>query len=246
MRQKRERLRPIYQSFDDILHIAAENSTTMPRLFELEINNQNLAGRALFSEIKNPNIVNLYIYKSRMNDITGIDTLGNQLLTLSVQRNDFSIEDLKKISNISKSNPYFRYTLFKNSTLESTINGLSANALSDETYNYLDSYFRRSGYIGYRNLQYLSQYSINQRKKTMLDDLSRWSLENVPYFIEDAKLMRDILPHTNNPFMVKDLATFENLGKIVTGQHTLQNLIHWNCVAYEYLKKDKTLIHNSN
>lgn len=196
--------------FDDILHIAAENSTTMPRLFELEINNQNLAGRALFSEIKNPNIVNLYVYKSRMNDITGIDTLGNQLLTLSVQRNDFSIEDLKKISNISKSNPYFRYTLFKNSTLESTINGLSANALSDETYNYLDSYFRRSGYIGYRNLQYSSQYSINQRKKTMLDDLSRWSLENVPYFIEDAKLMRDILPYTNNPFMVKDLATFEN------------------------------------
>lgn len=43
-----------------------------------------------------------------------------------------------------------------------------------------------------------------------------------------------------------DLATFENLGKIVTGQYTLQNLFHWNSVAYEYLKKDKTLIHNSN
>lgn len=64
-----------------------------------------------------------------------------------------------------------------------------------------------------------------------------------PSFLGIGANMRRLLYRAGDS---EDLATFDNLEKIVTDQYTLQNLIHWNCVAYEYLETDKTLIHNSN
>lgn len=196
--------------FDSIMHLSIENSATMPKLFELNIDNQDLAGRQILSEITNDNIVNLSINLSRMSDITGLDNLKNQLLKFSCQGNNVSIEDLKLIEEISDEKPYFRNSIFGNSQLWSTINGMSGDIISDDTYNYLDSYFRRSGYVEYRGLEYEGKNSITEKKKQMLRDFSRWDLEKVPYFIEDAEIMRKNLPYMRNPMMVKDLTTFEN------------------------------------
>lgn len=195
--------------FDDVMHIAIQNPTTMPRLFNLKIDNQDLSSRAFFSEITNPNIVDLTIWSSRMKDITGLDTLKNQLLSLNIQANELSIEDLKKVSEISNEKSYFRY-FFYNTSLDSTIDNLRGDIISDDTYNYLDSYFRRSGFVDYRNLSYGSKPNIEEKKKQMLKDFAKFDLEKVPYFIEDAEVMRKTLPYMSNPMMVKDLATFQN------------------------------------
>ena len=37
-------------------------------------------------------------------------------------------------------------------------------------------------------------------------------------------------------------ATYNILGTQLTGSCTLNNLVHWNSVAYNYLEKDKSLI----
>lgn len=196
--------------FDSVMNIAIKDTSTMPRLFELDINNQNLQNRAFFSEIENPNIVKLKVHNSSMNNITGLDELKNQLVSLYVGYNNFSIDDLKKISEISNEKQYFRRGFLGNNSLNSTINNLTGNFISDDTYNYLDSYFRRSGYEDYRNLNYVNMTNPDSKKKQMLIDFARWDLEKVPYFIEDAELMRKILPYTSNPMMVKDLVTFQN------------------------------------
>lgn len=195
--------------FNDVMRIAIQNPTIMPRLFDLEIDNQDLSSRAFLSEITNPNIVDLTIFNSRMKDITGLDSLKNQLLSLHLEANDFSIEDLKKVSEISNEKSHFRYFL-KDNSLDSTINNLRGDIISDDTYNYLDSYFRRSGFADYRNLSYGSKSNIEEKKKQMLKDFSKYDLEKVPYFIEDAEVMRKNLPYLANPMMVKDLATFQN------------------------------------
>lgn len=195
--------------FKDVMHLAADDATGMPKLFDLKISNQELAGRQLFSEIKNPNIVELSIFNSKMNDITGLDALRNQLVRLGIAKNDFPIEDLKKVSEISFENPDFRRVIYANNSLDRTIDTLSGDVISAETYNYLDSYFRRSGYVDYRNLEYLNLTDSVARKRQMLKDFGRYDLEKVPYFIEDAEVMRNTLPYMRNPMMVKDLATFE-------------------------------------
>lgn len=196
--------------FNDIMNISIRDASTMPRLFELSINNQSLNGRQILSEIKNPNIVDLEIFNSRLDNITGIDTLKNQLISFSVQYNNLSIDDMKIVSELGNENPIFRLSTFGNSGLSSAINSLSGDIISDETYNYLDSYFRRSGFVNYRGMQYKNYPNIIEKKKNMLYDFSRLDLAQVPYFIEDAKVFRDIMPYRTNPMMVKDLQTFEN------------------------------------
>lgn len=198
--------------FDDIMNIAISNSgsTTMPRLFELGVDNQNLAGRNFLEEIKNPNIVNLSVNFSMLNNVNGLDALQQQLVRLSLQGNDLSIDDMKKISGVLENNELLRYSYFGNSSISNAINGLNGDVISDETFNYLDSYFRRSGYTKYRALNYTNYTNIIDKKKELLKDFTRWDLSKVPYFIEDAKTFRSILPYINNPIMVKDLSTFQS------------------------------------
>jgi len=196
--------------FDDVMNIAIRNPSTMPRLFDLSIYNQKLKNRAFFSEITNPNIVQLTISDSEMNNIVGLDALKNQLLSLYVYNNDFSINDLKKISEISSEKPFFERSFYGNDALNSMIDSLRGDIISEDTYNYLDSYLQRSGYIQYRHLSYKNYKNITESKKQLLKDFSIKDLEKVPYFIEDAELMRKILPYTSNPMMVKDLATFQS------------------------------------
>lgn len=196
--------------FDDVMRIAVRDTATMPRLFNLMVDHQSLAGRELFSEITNPNIVELTVWRSNMDNINGLDHLKNQLVTLDIQANNFSIEDLKKISEISNEKEYFSRIIFGNSKLWSEIDRMSGDIISDDTYNYLDSYFRRAGYIKYRDFSYRNTTSSIESKKQMLKDFSRSDLEKIPYFIEDAEVMRKKLPYTANPIMVKDLQTFKN------------------------------------
>ncbi len=195
--------------FTDVMNIAISNASTMPKLFDLSIKNQNLSGRQFLSEIKNPNIVNLLVNKSRLDNIVGLDTLRNQLINLSLQGNHLSMDDLKQANKFAMESKIIS-CFFGNTSLWNAINNLSGNIITDETYNYLDSYFGRSGYLAYRNMQYRTKGTSEEKQKEMLRDLAGWSFEGVPYFIEDAELFREKLPYVNNPMMVKDLTTFQN------------------------------------
>lgn len=198
--------------FNDIMNISISNRGTsiMPRLFELNVNTQALSGRNFLEEIKNPNIVMLSIYNSGLDNVNGLEALKRQLVSLSIQSCNLSIDDMKKISEAKIDNELLQYCFFGNQQLLNRINSLSGDIISDETYNYLDSYFRRSGYKNYRSLTYQNKTDIIDRKKRMLIDFTNWGLEKVPYFIEDAETFRSILPYKNNPMMIKDLATFQN------------------------------------
>lgn len=198
------------EDFKDVMDISILNDQTMPRLFDIYIYGQNLAGRDFLSEIKNPNIVQLEVRNSSLENVVGLDSLKNQLISLSLNANNLSIEDLKKVSEIKKDNPIIRMSYYSNSELNDQISRLTGNVITDETYNYLNSYFRRSGFIDYRGLTYSIYTHKNTSKKEMLKDFSRIDLDKVPYYIEDAKVFREILPYTNNPMMIKDLTTFEN------------------------------------
>lgn len=197
--------------FDDVMNISIADSaqSIMPRLFELNVRNQNLSGRNFLEEIRNPNIINLDIGYSRLENVVGLDALKNQLIELKLENNNLRVDDLKRVSEIGKENSILRYKFSHNIDLTNRIDGLTGDIISDDTYNYLNSYFRRSGFIKYRGLNYTRHTDITEQKKEMLKDFSKIDLKNVPYFIEDAEVFRKVLPYTNNPIMVKDLNTFQ-------------------------------------
>ena len=197
--------------FDDVMNISITDSaqTVMPRLFELNIENQNLSGRNFLGEVRNSNIIDLNIWNSRLENVVGLNSLKNQLINLKLDNNNLSIDDLKKVSELGKETAILRYSFSRNTGLTNQIDGLTGNIISDETYNYLNSYFRRSGFIKYRGLNYTRHTDITEQKKEMLKDFSKIDLKNVPYFIEDAEVFRKVLPYTNNPMMIKDLNSFQ-------------------------------------
>ena len=197
--------------FDDVMNLSISNSatSTMPRLFDLSIINQNLASRNFLEEVKNPNIIDLTILYSRLDNVVGLEMLKNQLINLNLNNNALSVDDVRKVSEIGKENNILRYSFTSNRSLNDHIDRLTGDIISDENFNYLDYYFRRSGFIKYRNLSYSGFSDITYQKKQMLKDFANIDLKNVPYFIEDAEVFRKILPYTNNPMMVRDLSTFQ-------------------------------------
>lgn len=199
--------------FNDLMSIAIGDPTQMDRLYDLKILNQlGLENRSFLSEIKNKNIIKLNIYNSRLNNIDGLDEIKDQLILLSLQSNNLSLDQTKMISSLFRNNPLRRINLYGNQSILNEINNLGDNAISDDTYNYLDNFFARSGYISYRGMRYqrVSQTDINTRKRELIKELLNWDMQNVPYYIEDAQLFRERLPFAFNPMMIKDLATFQN------------------------------------
>ncbi len=198
--------------FDEVMKIALDNPSQMGRLFDLSIQNQRgLKDRKFFEEIRNPNIVKLVISDHELNNIDGLEHLRGQLLKLYIESNLLTIDQMKRINSFHQNNPYIHVLCAGNNATRDAINNLGNNTISDETYNYLDNLFRRSGYINYRNMRYhkIPQSNVTGRKTAILNDFFHWSMENVPYYIEDAKVFRDILPLAFNPMMIKDVDTFK-------------------------------------
>lgn len=202
------RLAPV--EFEDVMDISVKNSTIMPKLCGVHIWGQNLQNRALFSEITNPNIIELEVANCAMNKATGIDNLKSQLMLLDLYENNFSSDDIRKINEILNEKKYISRCFQENQALYAEIDNLSGDIISDKTYNYLNEYFMRSGYTKYRELDVLNHNNISERKKQMLKDFSKYGLERVPYFIEDSELMRKVLPYTHNPIMIDGIDEFKD------------------------------------
>lgn len=197
--------------FDSLMKLALPNANAMPKLFNLNVSNQYLGSRHFLDEIKNPNIIALYLSSNSLDNIEGIETLKNQLYELSVQDNELSIDDLKRVAEIKKDeNTLLSYCLYNNGSLNTKVNNLMGDIISDDTFNYIDSYFKRTGVNNRKKLTHNNYSDITQRKKTMLKELLNWTFEEIPYYIEDAKMLRDVLPFINNPILVKDDTTFND------------------------------------
>ena len=203
--------------FNDVMRISIGVPNEMERLYSLSIQDQRgLANRRFFEEIKNPNIVELAIIGSGLNNIEGLNALRSQLIKLNVRGNSLSIDQLKEITSLYRNNPnVVNVRVDGNIGLQQAIDDLRNTPISDETYYYLVELFRKSGAISYDPFSFFSyliipETDINGRKNAMLSVLSTEYMQNVPYYIEDARIFREKLSFTHNPMMIKDVTTFQN------------------------------------
>ncbi len=198
-----------YSEFQDVLNLSIYQNTQMNKLFDLNIYNQRLHGTQLLSQITNQNIVYLSIFNSGLDSIAGIDNLKDQLLKLDLDRNDLNVSDLKKIFQIAKEKPILNLNLINNQLVTDRIN--SSNVISDNSYNYIDELFRKTGWYTLRNYKYNDNTNIEDKKKSLVNYLLSWDTKDVPYFIEDAKFFRENIGMVYNPIMINNTVDFQNL-----------------------------------
>lgn len=166
-------------------------------IHNLNIKNINLQNRAILQELAtNPELVYLAIHNAHLNNLDGLELFDGRLFKLNLQSNDLSVRDIERVENFRKTNPYLEAYLNANTNIDSSIRSLPE--ISDETYQFIKDYNTRTA----------SKYKVNNKDSAI--GYMLWSYKNLPYFIQDAKIIRDDLKITSNPMMVKDNAELDN------------------------------------
>lgn len=166
-------------------------------IHDLKILNQNLHDRAILQELSaNPNLAKITIRNSSLNNLDGLEQFNNRLAFLALWTNDLTVNDLKRLNNFRGGNPYISMYLNANQNIENAID--RAPRISDESYNIIKEKFLISG---------MTKVSID---KTDAVDRLLWDSFDIPYYINDAEIIRQRLNITHNPMMVKDDNQLDN------------------------------------
>lgn len=174
--------------FDDFM---ANVYPTATHMFELRIINQNLHDRRIFTELtRNPNVVRFIINNSRLNDLDGLESLNGRIAYLDLCENDLSVLDLDRLYRFKENNEFLDYDFRYNVNIQNAM--ASAGPISRETLDYMADYFYGIGYM-------------NPRPTAQKDILNMLliSCHTVPYYIKDARAMRDDLRLRMNPMMLE-------------------------------------------
>lgn len=167
-------------------------------IHDLKIKNQNLYNRAIFQELSvNPNLAKICITNSHLNNLDGLELFNNKLALLALWRNDITVNDLVRLNAFMSNNPSLSMYLNGNRNIERAIR--SAPEISDESYNSIRERFLTSGMV---------TSSFGDKREAL--DWLLWDSFDIPYYINDAEILRRRLNITHNPMMVKDDNQLDN------------------------------------
>lgn len=160
-------------------------------LHDITINGQHLHDRKILRELSvNSNLVMVNITNSQVNDLDGLENFDGRLGLLNLMSNDLSVNDIERVENFYRTNPYLIYYLNNNTGIRNAIR--NAPDISDESFEYLKNIYLNSGVV--------RGYTFT---KDNIIDRFLWSMDNIPYYIKDAEIIRKDLKIKVNPVMVE-------------------------------------------
>lgn len=165
-------------------------------IHDLTIDTVDLHNRAILQELStNPELVKISIHNARLNNLDGLESFDNRLFLLNLQRNELGVSDIERVQNFKRTNPYLEYYLSSNIRINDAINALPE--ISDETYDFLKDYRDRTR----------EKFRIDSKSKAI--NYLLWEHSSLPYYIKDARTIRDGLKITINPMMVENNAQLD-------------------------------------
>ena len=164
-------------------------------IFALAIRGQNLHDRKIFDELAiNSNLVRLEIQRSKLNRLDGLEKFNGRLGILALWGNDLTVDDVKVLNEFRENTPFVGLYCESNQKIRNTITSVEAN-ISSETVDFIRNQLKSSGDEVKRNLS---------RTVDVIDCLYRSGGRNIPYYIKDASVIREILNITDNPMMLEN------------------------------------------
>ncbi len=166
-------------------------------IHDLTIQNVDLQDRAILQELaRNSELVRISIHRAHLNNLDGLELFDGRLFLLNLQGNDLSVNDIERVENFKRTNPYLDTYLNANTHIRTAISSL--NPLSAESYNFIKSYVD-----GTRE-----RFTVTNSANAIAYML--WSHDNLPYYIKDANVIRNGLKMLTNPMMVENNTELEN------------------------------------
>lgn len=173
-----------------------------PNIFDLSIERQNLRGRHILDELAiNPDLTSLDINSSHLDNLHGINKLYGRLAYLGLSYNDLSIGDVDILNEFKKRTPSAFVSCNSNSNIESEIRRNALN-ISKESVDFIRKQLDLSGdaYSFLGGSHYRSKLNDSWQ---VINQLYRFQGDNIPYYIKDAKIIRDKLKLLNQPMMLE-------------------------------------------
>lgn len=165
----------------------------------IEIENQKLQNRPIFKSLaKNPNVSFVSVKNSKVNNLDGLEDFNGRIAQCYLSGNDLQINDLERMYNFKRINPYLQFELLNNTGIMKEISNMPQ--ISTDSQKILADYYSKSGEIP----MYLN-------KKNCMNSFSAGIFENVPYYAKDAEIVRSRLKAKSNPMMVKDNSEIDSL-----------------------------------
>ena len=163
-------------------------------LHDITINGQHLHDRKILRELSvNSNLVMVNITNSQVNDLDGLENFDGRLGLLNLMSNDLSVNDIERVENFYRTNPYLIYYLNNNTGIRNQI--INAPDISDESFEFLKKIYFDSG---------IAKGDRNTTTKDDAVDRLMWSMNKAPYYIKDAEIIRGNLKIKENPIMIEN------------------------------------------
>lgn len=163
-------------------------------LHDITINGQHLHDRKILRELSvNSNLVMVNITNSQVNDIDGLENFDGRLGLLNLMSNDLGVNDIERVENFYRTNPYLIYYLNNNTGIRNQI--INAPDISDESFEFLKKIYFDSG---------IAKGDRNATTKDDAVDRLMWSMNKAPYYIKDAEIIRGNLKIKENPIMIEN------------------------------------------
>lgn len=167
-------------------------------IHDLTIDSVDLRNRRILQELSaNPELVKIAIHNAHLNNLDGLEDFDGRLFELNLQVNDLSVSDIERVENFRKTNPYLDAYLNQNTNIIRTIR--TSPELSDESYNFIKDYNERTG----------EKFKVTNKEKAI--EFMLWGHPQLPYYIKDAKTIRDNLKIKSNPIMIENNHELENI-----------------------------------
>lgn len=184
--------------FDDYIRNIYPTSS---RIFSLSIGGQDFRGRKILQELAvNPNITEIAISHTHMDDIDGIEQLHGRLSELILDNNDISINDIPRLNEFHYQTPYAYLYYGENGPINDFIRRNSSR-LSDETYNYLADLIYESA---------VYDTSPRQDKKGVMNSLTGRAID-YPFYIKDAELLCRDMNLSPKSMMIENDSEFQTV-----------------------------------
>lgn len=163
----------------------------------LVIDGVNLSTERPFEMLKSPNLVQLEIKKSKVNNLDGLDKWTNKLTSLEVYGNDLGENDLPKILDFMKKCPHAYVDFKDNVGITRFFNSLSTETFSEHTRrNIYNSLLTVDGPRDVKNKDVLQK---------LLDD------PTIPFSITDAEVVRGQAGIKLNPIEIPNGVNLETI-----------------------------------
>lgn len=159
-------------------------------IYAIEINRINLRDRAILGELAKASkyLCEIGITNCYLNNLDGLEDFDGRISELNLSNNNLTLSDLDRVNAFCKNNPFLRPYLHDNLDI---LNAISRTNISKETSDYLLNYFNNT----------LNKNLFSDRQ---VYDFLLGGERNIPYYIKDAKAMRENLHLTHLPMMLEN------------------------------------------